>query len=338
MKKWIPNTFKLPVYANDVITISSTEQVVDCYKQAVSQNLPILVLGEGSNTLFTEDFSGIIIINRIKTITVTEDDDYWFISVGAGENWHQLVSYLIDNNIPGLENLALIPGCVGSAPIQNIGAYGVEFEKFSNYVELVELKTGNIIRITDGQYGYRDSIFKSQYIKGYVVVRVGLKLNKQWQPILEYGELRNFNSHTVTAKVIFDKVCEVRRSKLPDPNILGNAGSFFKNPVIDQAQYDELIKYYPNMPAYPQTNGQVKVAAGWLIDQCGLKGYQIGGAAVHDKQALVLVNKGKAIAQDVIDLAHLVINTVRQKFNINLSPEIRFMDKQGEINSSLLLS
>jgi len=327
MKKWIPNTFKLPVYANDVITVDSTEQLLGCYRQAVSRNLPILVLGEGSNTLFTEDFLGIIIINRIKTIAITENKDYWLIDAGAGESWHQLVSYLIDNNISGLENLALIPGCVGSAPIQNIGAYGVEFEKFSHYVELVELATGNIIRVTNGQYGYRDSIFKSQYIRGYVVVHVGLKLAKQWQPILEYGELKNFDPHTVTARAIFNKVCEVRRSKLPDPNILGNAGSFFKNPVIDQVQYNALIKYYPNMPAYPQANGQVKVAAGWLIDQCGLKGHQIGGAAVHDKQALVLVNKDNAIAQDVIDLARVVINTVQQKFDINLSPEIRFMDK-----------
>lgn len=337
MKKAIPNTFKLPVYAYDVISVCSIEQLLDCYRQAKIKNLPILILGEGSNTLFTEDFDGIVIINRIKAITVTEDSDYWFIHVGAGEIWHQLVSYLIDSNIPGLENLALIPGCVGSAPIQNIGAYGVEFEKFAHFVELVELATGNVIRVKDGKYGYRESIFKSQYLEGYVVVGVGLKLIKQWQPILEYGELKNFDPNTVTARVIFDKVCEVRRSKLPDPNILGNAGSFFKNPVIDKVQYDALIEYYPNIPAYPQANGQVKLAAGWLIDQCGLKGYQIGGAAVHDKQALVLVNKGNAIAQDVVDLSRVVINTVQQKFNIHLSPEIRFMNKQGEINPNLLL-
>jgi len=239
--------------------------------------------------------------------------------------------------VPGLENLALIPGCVGSAPIQNIGAYGVEFEKFANYVELLELATGNVFRIIDGQYGYRESIFKSQYLKGHVVVHVGLKLAKQWQPILGYGELKSFDPNMVTAKEIFDKVCEVRCSKLPDPKILGNAGSFFKNPIIDQFQYNKLIKSYPNMPAYPQADGQVKVAAGWLIDQCGLKGQQVGGAAVHERQALVLVNKGNAIAQDVIDLARIVINTVHQKFSINLSPEIRFMGKQGEINSNLLL-
>ncbi|WP_392561666.1 UDP-N-acetylmuramate dehydrogenase [Orbus sturtevantii] len=338
MKKLIPNTFNLPVYANDVITVNSIQQLLDCYEQATSKNLPILVLGEGSNTLFTEDFGGIIIINRIKAITVTENEHYWLIKVGAGEIWHQLVRYLIDNNMPGLENLALIPGCVGSAPIQNIGAYGVEFEKFSDYIELLELATGKLIRVTDGKYSYRESIFKSQYLEGFVIVHVGLKIAKQWQPILDYGELKNFDPSTVTARAIFDKVSEVRRAKLPDPKVLGNAGSFFKNPVIDQIQYDILIKCYPSMPSYPQANGCIKVAAGWLIEQCGLKGKKVGGAAVHDKQALVLVNNGNAIAQDVIDLAHLVINTVQQKFNISLSPEIRFIGKHGEIKPNVLLS
>lgn len=337
MKKQIPNTFNLAVYADDVITVESTEQLLSVYQQASKQNLPILILGEGSNTLFTENFSGIVVINRIRGISVMDNPDYWLIKVGAGEIWHHLVAHLIDNDIAGLENLALIPGCVGSAPIQNIGAYGIEFEKFADYVDLLSLKTGQIMTVQDGKYGYRESIFKSQYREDYVVISVGIKLPKQWQPILSYGELKNFDRETVTAKMVFDKVCEVRRSKLPDPNILGNGGSFFKNPVIDKIQYAQLVLDYPDMPAYFQSNGQVKLAAGWLIDQCGLKNYQIGGAAVHDKQALVLVNKDHAKAQDVVALAKVVKNTVQQKFGITLSPEIRFIGKQGEIDADLLL-
>lgn len=338
MKKQIPNTFNLAVYAHDVVTVNEPKQLLTVYRQACEQKLPILVLGEGSNTLFTCDFAGIVIINRIAGISITEERDSWLIKVGAGEIWHHLVCKLIADKVPGLENLALIPGCVGSAPIQNIGAYGVEFARFVDYVELLELKTGNVITVTDGKYGYRESIFKSQYSKGYVVVSVGLKLTKQWQPVLNYGELKSFDSQTVTAKMIFDKVCEIRQSKLPDPKVLGNGGSFFKNPVIDKTQYEQLLLQYPDMPAYPQATEQVKLAAGWLIDQCGLKNYQIGGAAVHDKQALVLVNKANASAQDVIDLARIVRNTVQQKFGVALSPEIRFIDAQGEIDADLLLS
>lgn len=338
MKKLIPNTFNLSVYAHDVITVNTVAELLNYYQYALTNNLPIIVLGEGSNTLFTDDFMGIVLINRIKSMEVTEDNYHWFIKVGAGEIWHELVQYTINHNMPGLENLALIPGCAGSAPIQNIGAYGVEFEKFADYVELLEYKTGNHLIITDGQYGYRESIFKSQYLDGYAVVYVGIKLAKKWEPKLEYGELTKFDASTVSAKAIFDKICEIRRSKLPDPNILGNAGSFFKNPVINSTQYNQLVADYPDIPAYPQSYGLVKIAAGWLIDQCGLKGYQIGGAAIHDKQALVLVNKNNAIAQDVIDLATYVINTVQQKFAINLTPEIRFIGKFGEIDPSVLWS
>lgn len=338
MSTLIPNTFNLPVYAYDVITANSVEQLIGCYHQATENNLPILILGQGSNTLFTQNFDGIIVVNRIDGITITEDEDHWFLKVGAGEIWHQLVTFTIENNLPGLENLALIPGCVGSAPIQNIGAYGVEFERVADFVELLELSTGKVIRVTDGQYGYRESIFKSQYLNGYVVISVGIKLAKRWQPVLNYGELKQFDKQTVSAKMIFDKVCDVRRSKLPDPLVLGNGGSFFKNPVIENTNYNQLKQQYPDVPAYLQANNHVKVAAGWLIDQCGLKGYQIGGAAVHDKQALVLVNKHHAIAQDVIDLAAFVRNTVQQKFGVSLTPEIRFIGKHGEIDAVSLLS
>jgi UDP-N-acetylmuramate dehydrogenase len=331
MNQKIPNTFALEVYANQVETVTTVEQLLQVWKNN-SNNQPIMIIGQGSNTLFTEDFAGTIIVNRIKGLTVTESPTHWHLKVGAGEYWHDLVVNTINHNIPGLENLALIPGCVGSAPIQNIGAYGVEFQKVADYVELLDLSTGEMITVADGQYGYRESIFKQKYAYGYAVVSVGIKLPKQWTPVLTYGELRNFDPQHVTPKMIFDKVCEIRRSKLPDPNVLGNGGSFFKNPVVDKNVADKLLEKYPTMPIYPQTNNQTKLAAGWLIDQCGLKGYQIGGAAVHHQQALVLVNKDNATAQDVVALARYIIDSVLQKFSVHLSPEIRFMGATGEID------
>lgn len=331
MNQKIPNTFALDVYANQVETVETVEQLMQVWKTNTDSQ-PIMIIGQGSNTLFTENFAGTIIVNRIKGLTITETPTHWHLKVGAGEYWHDLVANTINQNIPGLENLALIPGCVGSAPIQNIGAYGIEFQKVADYVELLEFATGKIIRITDGQYGYRESIFKQKYANGYAVVYVGITLPKQWSPVLTYGELRNFDPESVTPKMIFDKVCEIRRSKLPDPNVLGNGGSFFKNPVVDKKFADKLLEKYPTMPIYPQTNDQIKLAAGWLIDQCGLKGYQIGGAAVHQQQALVLVNKDNATAQDVVALARYIINAVLQKFSVHLLPEIRFMGATGEID------
>ena len=331
MKQKIPNTFALDVFAKDVVTVTSVEQLQEVWRNNQLKQ-PMMIIGEGSNTLFTCDFAGTVVVNRIKGITITETQNEWCLRVGAGEIWHEVVSQTISQNIPGLENLALIPGCVGSAPIQNIGAYGVEFQKVADYVELLELASGKIITITDGHYGYRESIFKQQYSQGYAVIYVGIKLPKQWQPVLTYGELKNFDPQMVTAQMVFDKVCEIRRSKLPDPKVLGNGGSFFKNPVVDKKIAEQLLEKYPTMPIYPQANNQVKLAAGWLIDQCGLKGYQIGGAAVHQQQALVLVNKHNATAQDVVALARYIRNTVLQQFSVNLSPEIRFIGSTGEIN------
>ncbi|WP_294963981.1 UDP-N-acetylmuramate dehydrogenase [uncultured Gilliamella sp.] len=331
MKQKIPNTFALDVFAKDVVTVTSVEQLQEVWRNNQLKQ-PMMIIGEGSNTLFTCDFAGTVVVNRIKGITITETQNEWCLRVGAGEIWHEVVSQTISQNIPGLENLALIPGCVGSAPIQNIGAYGVEFQKVADYVELLELASGKIITITDGHYGYRESIFKQQYSQGYAVIYVSIKLPKQWQPVLTYGELKNFDPQMVTAQMVFDKVCEIRRSKLPDPKVLGNGGSFFKNPVVDKKIAEQLLEKYPTMPIYPQANNQVKLAAGWLIDQCGLKGYQIGGAAVHQQQALVLVNKHNATAQDVVALARYIRNTVLQQFSVNLSPEIRFIGSTGEIN------
>ena len=237
--------------------------------------------------------------------------------------------------MPGLENLALIPGCVGSSPIQNIGAYGVELQRVCEYVDCIELATGKHLRVsaTECRFGYRDSIFKHEYQDRFAIVAVGLRLPKQWQPVLTYGDLTRLDPTTVTPQQVFDSVCHMRTTKLPDPKVNGNAGSFFKNPVVTGNIAQELLAKFPTAPHYPQADGSVKLAAGWLIDQCQLKGMRIGGAAVHQQQALVLINAGHATSQDVVQLAHHVRQKVGEKFNVWLEPEVRFIGPLGEVNA-----
>ncbi|MDC9589055.1 UDP-N-acetylmuramate dehydrogenase [Xenorhabdus sp. XENO-10] len=329
------NTFCISASADYIGIATSIESLLALWQEAIEKNHPILLLGGGSNVLFTENFKGTVILNRILGINIQESDTAWHIHVGAGENWHELITYLFKQQIYGLENLALIPGNVGSAPIQNIGAYGIEFKHVCEYVDFIELKTGNPIRLTanECQFAYRDSIFKHQYKDGYAITAVGLCLNKKWEPILTYGALAQFSRENVTPKQIFDAVCEMRQSKLPDPMLMGNAGSFFKNPIVSIELAYKIKSEYPDCPQYPYNEQSVKIAAGWLIDQCQLKGYSIGGAAVHTKQALVLINKGNATGQDVIALAAYIYNNVAEKFNIFLEPEVRFIGSEGEIDA-----
>ncbi|MFS7309594.1 UDP-N-acetylmuramate dehydrogenase [Rahnella inusitata] len=334
------NTFSLAAHAAVITHINNTTQLTDAWKKAQEKQQPFLLLGEGSNVLFLEDFTGSVVLNRIKGIEVTERADEWLLHVGAGENWHQLVCFALEHNIPGLENLALIPGCVGSAPIQNIGAYGIELQSVCDYVDVLDMRTGKITRLQSDecQFGYRESIFKHAYKDGYAIVAVGLKLTKHWQPKLTYGDLSRFDPQTVTARQIFDSVCAMRLSKLPDPAITGNAGSFYKNPTVDAATAEKIRSEFPSMPFYPQPNGQVKLAAGWLVEQAHLKGFSIGGAAVHQNQALVLINKDHASSADVRALAKHVRNTVAAKFGIWLEPEVRFIAAGGEVNAVEALS
>lgn len=331
-------TFSLPVYADKLIAVSSIDELCQIWQQERAANHPVIMLGEGSNVLFVEDFAGTVLLNRIKGYRIDETETDFLLHVGAGENWHQLVEYTVLRNMPGLENLALIPGTVGSAPIQNIGAYGVEFQQFCQYVDVVELSTAKILRITECQFGYRDSIFKHHYREGFAIVGVGLKLPKQHHVNLHYGDLKTLDPKTATPKRVFNKVCEIRRAKLPDPKITGNAGSFFKNPVVDDKTAKTLLANYPLAPHYLQNEGTTKFAAGWLIDQCGLKGYQIGGAAVHQNQALVLINAHNATANDVVQLAKYIRDNVAKTFSIWLEPEVRFIGKQGEIDAVEYLS
>lgn len=338
------NTFSVQANAQTLFHFKDNSQVpelLSLVKAAQQDNKPILILGAGSNILFCEDFAGLVIKVELMGVEVVETEQDYTLQVAAGEDWHQLVTDCISKGIDGLENLALIPGVIGAAPVQNIGAYGVEFKDFCESVQYLDLDSGQFSTLSAEQcaFAYRDSIFKAPAMKNALITQVTLKLTKSWQAHSRYGVLQGIdNNEAITAKQIFDSVCQARNEKLPAPELLGNAGSFFKNPVITKIQADSLLTLYPNMPNYPQANGDVKLAAGWLIEQAGLKGTQLGGAAVHQLQALVLINKDNASALDVIQLAELVRAKVDDKFNINLQHEVRFIGKQGETNLERMIS
>lgn len=329
------NTFGIESQALRLVEVQTADALSKAWKQAQAENLPVLILGEGSNVLFTEDFDGVVIVNRIPGISVREEKEDWLLHVGAGENWHKLVEYALEAGVHGLENLALIPGCAGSSPIQNIGAYGVELKQVCDYVECIELATGELHRLSveSCRFGYRDSIFKHEYQDRFAITAVGFRLAKMWKPVLTYGDLARLDPATATPRQVFDAVCNMRRTKLPDPRVNGNAGSFFKNPVVSSEQAKTLLETYQDAPHYPQKDGSIKLAAGWLIDKCQLKGHRIGGAAVHRQQALVLINENNATADDIVQLAAHVRQTVGNKFNIWLEPEVRFMGRRGEVSA-----
>lgn len=329
------HTFHLSAQASKIIACQTPAQLLSEWQAAFNANQPILILGQGSNVLFLDDFDGVVLLNQLKGIAHREDEQFHYLHVQGGENWHELVKWTLAHQIGGLENLALIPGVVGSAPIQNIGAYGVEFEKVCDFVEVLNLHTGEtfILNAQECEFGYRESVFKHRYKESFAIISVGLKLAKAWQPVLTYGSLTNFDPATVTPQQVFDEVCAVRSAKLPNPDEFGNAGSFFKNPVVEKALFEQLYATYPTMPHYPQADGSVKLPAGWLIDQCELKGFQIGGAAVHTQQALVLINKQQATGADILALAKTVRQKVRDKFQVELHPEVRFMGRTGEVDS-----
>ena len=332
------NTFAIEAHSEALFHFNDVQQLPELLalvKAVRAENRPVLILGAGSNILFCEDFAGLVIKVELSGIEILDAGDSYLIKVGAGENWHQLVTDCIERGINGLENLALIPGVVGSAPVQNIGAYGSEFKDFCESVEYLDLHSGEFFTLTAEQccFAYRDSIFKQQKMANALITSVILRLSKHWQAHSRYGSLNNLqDKEKLSAKDIYHCVCRIRSEKLPDPEDLGNGGSFFKNPVVSQQQADTLLHLYPKMPYYPQADGNIKLAAGWLIDQAGLKGTAVGGAAVHQQQALVLINQNNASAADIILLAELVRSTVKAQFNVNLEHEVRFIGSQGETN------
>ncbi len=287
----------------------------------------VLWLGGGSNIVFAGDYHGLVVRLATKGIKLmAEDGDHVWVEAQAGEVWHDFVQYTLAQGWSGLENLSLIPGTVGASPVQNIGAYGVEVKDWIESVRCFDLDTMQFVVLghDDCGFAYRDSLFKQAGKGRFVITAVRFRLNKHFSANTVYGDVAKIlqqQGGEITAQAVADAVCRIRRSKLPDPKILGNVGSFYKNPIVDAAVAERLLRDYPNMPHYPQTGGKVKLAAGWLIDQCSLKGHRIGGAAVHDKQALVLVNCGHAVAADVRALSDFVCSQVLQRFGVALDCE-----------------
>jgi len=294
--------------------------------------VPPLVLGGGSNILFTGNFGGLILKNELKGIEVVKEDaDFVYVKCGAGENWHQFVLYCIERNLGGVENLSLIPGNMGASPMQNIGAYGVEIKDVFHSLEAFHLHDENVVTFfnKDCDFGYRESVFKRRYKGEFVILTVTCKLRKQPVFNTSYGaitqELEKAGVQTLSVKAISDAVISIRRSKLPDPAIIGNAGSFFKNPLVTAAQFAALKEKYPAIIGYPDSNGYVKLAAGWLIEQCGWKGYRRGDAGCHALQALVLVNYGNASGEEILALSTDIMRSVQEKFNVPLEREVNIV-------------
>ncbi|MGZ3884483.1 MAG: UDP-N-acetylmuramate dehydrogenase, partial [Bacteroidia bacterium] len=290
-----------------------------------------LILGGGSNILFTGDFDGMVIKNQIKGISVVkEEKDRVYVKAGAGEVWHELVLWCIEHNLAGLENLSLIPGCVGASPMQNIGAYGVEIKDVFEELEAWRMTDGakKIFTGEECEFGYRESVFKRKYKDQYIIASVTFRLSKTPHFNTSYGainaELESMGAE-LSIRNISQAVINIRSSKLPDPRKTGNAGSFFKNPEVSAAEFERIKKSYPNLVAYVLGNGNYKLAAGWLIEQSGLKGFVKGEAGVHDKQALVLVNKGKARGEEIYLLSEHVLQTVFAKFGVKLEREVNII-------------
>lgn len=301
------------------------------------QDLPMLgednfyILGEGSNTLFVEQQAPIIIQPKFIGIEVKEYAEYYAVTVGAAENWHDLVCTCLEQGINGLENLALIPGSVGAAPVQNIGAYGVDFSDYCHSVQWYEFSSKTMKSLSKAQchFAYRESIFKQALYNKGLITEVTLHFPKKWQANLSYAGLDTLPKES-SAEDVMAKVIELRNSKLPDPEDLPNAGSFFKNPVVSTDFFENLKQSYPKIPHYLQENGDVKLAAGWLIDQAGLKGFRHQGVGVHQQQALVLVNYSSDLGADIISLAKYVQRTVLEKFAVSITPEVRMITSMGE--------
>jgi UDP-N-acetylmuramate dehydrogenase len=325
------NTFGIAATAARYTAVDT----VDDLRAALAQRLPdepVLLLGGGSNMLLTQDFPGLVVHVRILgRRIVQQDDDHVVLEAGAGENWHQLVQYTVAQGWGGLENLSLIPGCLGAAPIQNIGAYGVELKDVFESLEAVALADGRLREFDAAEcaFGYRDSIFKQALRGQYAIVRVRLRLRKRGHQLATtYGaiadELRAMGIDPAGASIadLSAAVIRIRQSKLPDPAVIGNAGSFFKNPEIPASQYAALKGTYPDIPGYVVSDDVVKVPAGWLIEQAGWKGRRIGNHGVHDKQALVLVNHGGASGADLLALSTQIMESVQEKFGIALEREV----------------
>ncbi len=322
------NTFRIEAYAKYFSKFSSSEEL-----QEMLNEMPVvekLILGGGSNILFTKDFDGFVLKNEISGIDIVdEDDEYVFVRAGAGVSWHSLVTFCVNNNFGGIENLSLIPGNIGASPMQNIGAYGVEIKDVFFGLEAFHLeeKTIEKFNLGDCNFGYRDSVFKNKYKDQFAILNVTYRLKKNPEFNISYGaieeELKKMKVEKLSIKAISDAVISIRTSKLPDPALIGNAGSFFKNPVIAKDKLDALKEDLKDVEfPYYKSGENYKIPAGWLIEQCGWKGFRKGDAGCYDKQALVLVNYGNATGKEINDLSEEIKISVKEKFDINLQKEV----------------
>lgn len=326
------NTFGIEVFCSYFTEVHSEEDFIALLQEPVYIQNKKLILGGGSNVLFTANFDGLVIKNNIKGIElVDETNTHVTLRVAAGEIWHDLVMWCINKNYAGIENLSLIPGCVGASPMQNIGAYGVEIKEVFHQLEALSMETGKkeFFSKEACEFGYRESVFKHKYKNRYIITAVNFILKKNPEINTTYGaiseELRNMQVQHPGIRDVSNAVMNIRRSKLPDPKETGNAGSFFKNPEVTADFYEQLKQRFPQLVAYPLASGGYKLAAGWLIEQCGLKGFAFNGAAVHNKQALVLVNKNHCTGADVYELSSLVLEKVFDTFGVTLEREVNII-------------
>lgn len=325
------NTFGIDVNARYFAEVKSITALKEVFNDPIVFEHQLLILGAGSNMLFTKNFDGLIIKISILGISFTTQGDEVLVTAGGGIVWNDLVNYCIAHGFAGIENLSLIPGTVGASPIQNIGAYGVELKDIFYSCTAFEIATGELktFNYADCKFNYRDSVFKNELKGKYIIISVIFHLCKQANLQTHYGaitaELANRHISAPTIADISKVVSHIRVSKLPDPKTIGNAGSFFKNPVIESHQIDELVKHFPDVISYPLANGKVKLAAGWLIEQCGFKGKVVGETGTWKNQALVLVNHGHASGQEVYDFSEQIIKTVYTKFKVKLEREVNIL-------------
>jgi UDP-N-acetylmuramate dehydrogenase len=322
------NTFGIDARARYFSSFASLDELEELLAGPGSR-VPQLVLGGGSNILLTKDFDGLVLKNEIRGIEIIrEDEEHVYLKAGAGENWHRFVLFCVENNYAGVENLSLIPGQAGASPMQNIGAYGVEIKDVFYELEAFHRKEGKLQRfsLSDCAFGYRDSVFKNKYKDQFVIVNVTYRLNRKPSFHTGYGaivqELGNMGVRELSIQAISQAVINIRSSKLPDPKKLGNAGSFFKNPVVGNEQFEGLKKEFPGIVGFPSGPAHTKLAAGWLIEQCGWKGYRKGDTGCYPLQALVLVNYGDASGNDIFGLSSEIIGSVESRFGVRLEREV----------------
>lgn len=325
------NTFGIDVKCRRFIEFESVDELLQIVNSLTDADKPLLVLGGGSNMLFTADYEGTVLHSAIKGHVAVQTDEGIMLRCGSGEVWDDIVSLCVSNRMYGAENLSLIPGDVGASAVQNIGAYGAEAKDIILKVEAVDLQTGKMCEFTNEEceYAYRKSKFKGEWRNRFVITYVTYQLSEVFCPCLDYGniraELEKRNIKVPTAEQLRNVIIDIRNEKLPDPKVEGNAGSFFMNPVVPKAKYEELVARFGNVPHYSVDDYNEKIPAGWMIDQCGWKGKSLGKAGVHSRQALVLVNRGGAEGKDIVALCDAIKRDVKDKFGIDIVPEVNII-------------